>query len=455
MDRTNWNPRALCIGICILESFGCSFRQTKISTAEQMTSSEVKSDSVTAPTPEEKPAPEFNEASPMELDDRIFFVQSSSTHRDVNEHSFQPSLLFDDDLQTCWQEGNPSVRGEREFVTIYFEVPVDISQIRVATGCQRAPDADGDPFEMNPRPRQIIGVSNKDSRTVMELEDSRGLQSHDVDLQGVQHLTLQIQSVYEGRDWTDGAISEVSFTGRISSEPMAGSWAPGIAQPDGGGIGTGASTLMSCMTSKPFDHKRQAQCIENFPLQIWQKPLNLSKLESELPEACTLKSLADAVGRSTTQHVRVGRLRSNEDARAVDDVWPLTGVGYFSRQDFEYSSDFASLGYGHSFFLVLRAEEVDLETAWRFAYACAGVQDLVKPDISALPVKSAKGTGLLPADAPPEKYDGYTTYEWEIKTNDTGLRVQRIDPGGYDFFRYVDVKIISNTMYLSAGENYQ
>ncbi|MGB0639733.1 MAG: NADase-type glycan-binding domain-containing protein, partial [Myxococcota bacterium] len=134
----------------------------------------------------------------------------------VGGHTFGPTMLIDGNLKTCWQEGNNSTRGDGEYVVVYFKKPTDLTEIKLANGCQdfSSNAGWGDLFSQNPRVKRLQVESNKGDVEMWTLQDATGWQTLDVDMRDVSNLTFTIiGDVYRGTEWKDASISEISFRG--------------------------------------------------------------------------------------------------------------------------------------------------------------------------------------------------------------------------------------------------
>ena len=180
-----------------------------------------------SPGSDEAVAPGKKASTGTVVDGRISSISASSYHPPVGhisspksrpwEHVFEPRMLMDGSLQTCWQEGNNDTRGDGEWVIVYFKEATDLTEIRLANGCQDYwSDAGwGDLYSKNPRVKKLKIESNKGDTEFWNLSDTGGWQTLSVDMKDVSNLTLTIVGdVYRGTKWSDAAISELSFRGK-------------------------------------------------------------------------------------------------------------------------------------------------------------------------------------------------------------------------------------------------
>lgn len=156
-----------------------------------------------------------------------FRVGASSFHGPVGHrsnaasrpyyHEFEPDKLKDGDLETCWQTDNKYTRGAGESVYVYFEEAFDLTEIRLANGCQDyvSNGGWGNLFERNPRVQRLKIESDTGQTAYWNLRTSQGgFQTKYVDMKDVSILTLTILEVSEKTDFPDASISELGFSGK-------------------------------------------------------------------------------------------------------------------------------------------------------------------------------------------------------------------------------------------------
>ncbi len=156
----------------------------------------------------------------------VIFVSASTAVPDIPGYSFQPRMLHDGNISTCWQENNKDSAGQGETITVYFARPVHLTQIRIANGCQnQSAGKYGDLYSTNSRPRslQISSRGALGATVDWSLQDRVGWQSLDVSMNDVEEVTFRILDVYRGTRWQDASVSEIAFsgkpTGREASTP--------------------------------------------------------------------------------------------------------------------------------------------------------------------------------------------------------------------------------------------
>lgn len=175
-----------------------------------------------APDPEDK-----KPAKGIVVNGLPFSVGASSFHGPVGHksnpgsrpyyHEFDPDKLKDGDLETCWQTRKDRTRGVGESVYVYFEEAFDLTEIRLANGCQDYWSAGGweNLFERNPRVQRLKIESNKGDTAYWNLSTSQGgFQTKYVDMKDVSKLTLTIIEVSQRTDFPDASISELGFSGK-------------------------------------------------------------------------------------------------------------------------------------------------------------------------------------------------------------------------------------------------
>jgi hypothetical protein len=324
----------------------------------------------------------------IELDDQVFLVSASSVVGDFKGYSFAPHLVMDDNMETCWQESNSAVKGEREYITVFFEKTVDISQIRIANGCQSVSGKYGDLYDKNPRARQIyVNADGGDSASLV-LPDSREMYTENVNLKNVNHLTFQIGSVYPGKKWQDASISELSFVGRLSKEASGGAIAPAYSGRGRDGVQSSKNTLRKC---------DDLECYGRLSRKGWRASLDLEQVARTLPDSCDLGSLSRVIGQSTAQPVQFGALKNASDSQVFTDVWPMVGVGAYIEENLKHGDEVGGTCWSYTGqTLVLGGVNPSMENAWRIAYACVGLEGWVDDDISNLSsVMARSGTQML------------------------------------------------------------
>jgi hypothetical protein len=463
MHRSRWFPIVCSATFSVVVLPGCSEDSSSRDRDEDEDKDDEDKDDEDKDDEDETDQPKVD----RELDDQVFFVSASSVVKDFEGYSFAAHQLLDDDLETCWQESNHKSKGEGEYVTVYFLKPVDISQIRIANGCQNVSGKYGDLYEKNSRPSTLQLISDGGATASISLPDSRDWHAEKVQLKSVSHLTLQIGDVHRGLKWQDASISELSFVGQLSDEPAKGSIAPGLAAADQdtrttdmaksskAAVGSSQETLHAC------DKENEVwECLGRVTRQAWRSSLDLEELSKNLPRSCTLDSLGSSLGYSTSQSIRVGALASREDLRLVYDVRPMVGQGVFYTEQLEYGTEAPGSDWTHQGAVMnLAGSNANLENAWKIAYACTDVQELVDRDIAALPKRNMENEPFdddsIDYDDPDFDWDGPACTEWTIKRGSEDgeeyVTVSRVQGCGLSSSSWVNVWVDSNRVLISTG----
>lgn len=131
-------------------------------------------------------------------------VEASSVLPPENGITYDPNNLFDNSLETAWQE-NAAGNGVGEWVRFGFGHKVTLSAIEIANGYQKG----GTLFSANPRV-QTLRVEYSDGTTQqVRLYDDTGFQEITPASKPTEWLRLTILSVYPGDTWDDTGFSEV------------------------------------------------------------------------------------------------------------------------------------------------------------------------------------------------------------------------------------------------------
>jgi len=131
-------------------------------------------------------------------------VAASSSLPSAGGITYGPDNLFDDFLETAWQEGADG-SGEGEWVRFDFGREITLSAIEIANGYQK----DTRRFAGNSRV-ETLRVEYSDGTTQqVRLYDDPGFQEVTPAQKQTQWLRLTILSVYPGDTWDDAGLSEV------------------------------------------------------------------------------------------------------------------------------------------------------------------------------------------------------------------------------------------------------
>lgn len=131
-------------------------------------------------------------------------VDASSVLPAESGITYEPDNLFDDSLETAWQEGAEG-SGVGEWVRFDFGREITLSAIEIANGYQK----DGPRFSGNPRV-ETLRIEYSDGTTQqVRLYDDTGFQEITPAQKPTEWLRLTILSVYPGDSWDDAGFSEV------------------------------------------------------------------------------------------------------------------------------------------------------------------------------------------------------------------------------------------------------
>ena len=131
-------------------------------------------------------------------------VIASSALEATSTASYQATNLVDAELTTAWIEGMEGP-GLGEWVRFEFTQPVVLARLEIANGYQK----DDDRFAGNPRVKLLkVEYSNGTSQLV-DLFDTKDIQSIEPPSDAVEWVKLVVVSVYPGAEWEDTALSEV------------------------------------------------------------------------------------------------------------------------------------------------------------------------------------------------------------------------------------------------------
>jgi ribosomal protein L40E len=129
---------------------------------------------------------------------------ASSALKATNMRDFGPTNLVDSDFGTAWIEGAEGP-GLGEWVKFEFTEPTVLGRIDIANGHQQ----DEHRFEGNARVKTIRIEYSDGSNQLVDLFDSKDLQSIDPLPLKTEWIRLAVISVHPGHIWPDTAITEV------------------------------------------------------------------------------------------------------------------------------------------------------------------------------------------------------------------------------------------------------
>jgi hypothetical protein len=131
-------------------------------------------------------------------------ASASSVLKATTTSNFRAPNLFDDDLTTAWIEGEEGT-GTGEWVRFEFSEPVVLDHLEIANGYQK----DDDRFLSNARVKSLDIEYSNGATQLVELLDTKDLQSVITTRRATEWIKLTIVSVYPDYEWEDTALSEV------------------------------------------------------------------------------------------------------------------------------------------------------------------------------------------------------------------------------------------------------
>lgn len=138
-------------------------------------------------------------------------VGASTRHEPVGDRVFEPSLMFDGELETAWNnsgETNPQGIGER--IVVDLPEPVWLTEIIIGNGDQR----DDARYLGNARVQQARVALDAGESFTITLEDLQGRQVVRLPVPRLTTgLTIVVTEVYPGDTYPDLALSELGFRG--------------------------------------------------------------------------------------------------------------------------------------------------------------------------------------------------------------------------------------------------
>lgn len=137
---------------------------------------------------------------------------ASSTLDPAGDVRYDAELTLDGDPTTAWNDGVAGP-GLGEWLEWRFETPVHVSSIVVVNGYDKVDAETGaDRFEQNARIANALLTTDTEERAV-RLSDQREPQRLPGSLGPTCRVRLTIESVHEGDEYDDVALSEVTFLG--------------------------------------------------------------------------------------------------------------------------------------------------------------------------------------------------------------------------------------------------
>lgn len=135
---------------------------------------------------------------------------ASSVLTGATGKSYGTEYLFDGDMSTSWQEGEPD-EGLGVTITSTFASETDVKGIAIWGGNESSPDS----YTANNRPQQItvsVSCEGQSYSKAYTLEDVDGVQTILFDSPvPMESVVIRIDSVYNGSVYNDTVITELSF----------------------------------------------------------------------------------------------------------------------------------------------------------------------------------------------------------------------------------------------------
>jgi hypothetical protein len=135
---------------------------------------------------------------------RASAASASSVLKATTTSNFRPPNLLDGDLTTAWIEGEEGP-GSGEWARFDFSEPVVLDHLEIANGYQK----DDDRFFSHARVKSLKVEYSNGATQLVELLDTKDLQSVTTTHRATEWIKLTIVSVYPDYEWEDAALSEV------------------------------------------------------------------------------------------------------------------------------------------------------------------------------------------------------------------------------------------------------
>lgn len=139
-------------------------------------------------------------------------IVASSALKAQGSKSYKASNIFDEDTETAWVEG---VKGHGIGQWIEFKnvsVRIDgywcgVGSISILNGYVKSDKA----WKENGRVKRLKVYCNGKPKYILELQNSRSMQTFDVDIDAGTKIRFEILDVYPGTKFQDTVISEIDF----------------------------------------------------------------------------------------------------------------------------------------------------------------------------------------------------------------------------------------------------
>jgi hypothetical protein len=118
--------------------------------------------------------------------------------------NFRPPNLVDDDLTTAWSEGKDGP-GTGEWVRFEFLEPIVVDHLEIANGYQK----DDERFFATARVEALKLEFSNGATQLVELLDTKDLQSITTPHRATDWIKLTIVSVFPDYEWDNASLSEI------------------------------------------------------------------------------------------------------------------------------------------------------------------------------------------------------------------------------------------------------
>ncbi len=158
--------------------------------------------------------PIAGEPTVQRIDPAGITVTASSALAPVGDLRYDPEVVLDGDPATAWNDGVDGALGIGEQLTFRFDAPVDLVSLEVVNGYDRIdPDSGEDRWAQNGRVDEL-GIATDAGSATVRLADTREPQAVEPPAGTTCVVALTVESVHDGDQYLDVAISEVAFDGR-------------------------------------------------------------------------------------------------------------------------------------------------------------------------------------------------------------------------------------------------
>ena len=137
----------------------------------------------------------------------LLMAEASSFLDKDGDITYYPDNVMDDDISTAWVEGEDG-NGEGEWIRIPADSDGEISAVRIVNGYQKSEEA----YYKNNRVKEAELIFDDGSSEFAALADEFNKSQVIIlsEPKNTDYILLKIKSVYEGDEWQDTCISELS-----------------------------------------------------------------------------------------------------------------------------------------------------------------------------------------------------------------------------------------------------